>query len=104
MLQAKWGKNLHPLFLLRGIELVDCKNRNYNILTWKFLFGVFGCPGLNDCDVSQGFSYWGMGVAPLHQKNLIIPPASPGKIHFHVYNPIKTWFLVVVIAPVPFLF
>ena len=66
----------------------------------KWVNGVFPTGGM-------------MGKPPL-AKNLLIPP--PGKNHpidilpppspllFLCYNPIKTLFLAVIIAPVPFLF
>ena len=34
----------------------------------------------------------------------LVPPSPPTKQQFSIYNPIKTAFLAVVIAPAPFLF
>ena len=78
-------------------------------------FPVKNLPGANN----QGFPYWGnpppdenlLIAPPPHQK---IPPTpsrlpppkvnspSPTKQQFPSYNPIKTTFLAVVIAPAPF--
>ena len=51
------------------------EHKNSLIVTTTFLCGnVFlefpGCKRLNDCDVSQGFPYWGMGGVLLHQPKI----------------------------------
>ena len=73
---------------------------------------------------NQGFFYWGDGGSPPTRQKFAQPPpprkTSPSRLpppttksqfrpphtkqQFSSYNPIKTLFLAVVIAPAPFLF
>ena len=67
---------------------------------WSFL----GVKALMIVMFLRVFSTGGLGESSSTNQKFDHSSSSPGKIHFHVYNPIKTSFLVVVIATIFVLF